>query len=424
VAAHHVDLDEKVALKFLLPSTLHSSDAVARFAREARAAVKIKSEHVAKVTDVGRLENGAPYMVMEYLEGGDLSAWLAQRGALPIEQATEFLLQACEAIAEAHALGIVHRDLKPANLFVIRRPDNTLSVKVLDFGISKLKSLTGSSGDASITQTAAIMGSPLYMSPDQLQSSKTADARSDIWALGVILYELVTGTAPFMAPTMPDKDRGKRFQTVGELAIALLPFAPKRSKASVERISGVLMAAGLAGSAVVLPPSSDATEPVAGASTAASWGRTTTPGERRKVIILAGGGVAAILSGILFFLRPSSATDPRPGTLESATANLVPGSQAVQHSWPALSPAPGAPSAERSPSGGAQVVTPAVDLSALPVDSPAENVKVAATGRGTKATPPPSASGPRPPPTAVPQSTRAPPVPPPAGGPNIFDDRK
>src|SRR3954463_12881127 len=175
VAAHHMQLDERVAVKFLLPRALKNPEAVTRFIREARAAVKIKSEHVARVTDVGRLENGAPYIVMEYLEGLDLGAWLQQRGPLPVSQAVEFLLQACEAIAEAHALGIVHRDLKPANLFVIRRPDGGLSVKVLDFGIAKR---IGAARGANITSTAAVMGSPLYMSPEQLNSSKDADART------------------------------------------------------------------------------------------------------------------------------------------------------------------------------------------------------------------------------------------------------
>src|SRR3954465_531507 len=137
VAATHLQLDQRVALKFLLPEALSNPEAVERFAREARAAVKIKSEHVARVADVGTLESGAPYMVMEYLEGSDLATWLQQRGKLPVEQAIEFVLQACEAIAEAHALGIVHRDLKPANLFVIQRADGVLAVKVLDFGISK-----------------------------------------------------------------------------------------------------------------------------------------------------------------------------------------------------------------------------------------------------------------------------------------------
>src|SRR5664279_3722424 len=132
VAAHHLQLDERVALKFLLPDALSNPEAVERFAREARAAVKIKSEHVARVSDVGTLENGSPYMVMEYLEGTDLSDLVQRQGAMSVEDAVESLLQACEAIAEAHALHIVHRDLKPANLFMIRRPDGTPSVKVLD----------------------------------------------------------------------------------------------------------------------------------------------------------------------------------------------------------------------------------------------------------------------------------------------------
>ncbi|MGH7270161.1 MAG: serine/threonine protein kinase, partial [Polyangiaceae bacterium] len=170
VAAHHLQLDEKVALKFLLPHALTNAEAMARFEREARAAVKIKSEHVARVSDVGKLENGSPYMVMEYLEGTDLAGWLEKRGALSIEEAVEFVLQACEAIAEAHALGIVHRDLKPANLFCVRRADGRLSIKVLDFGISKVTK--GGIQDVSMTRTTAIMGSPLYMSPEQMQSSK------------------------------------------------------------------------------------------------------------------------------------------------------------------------------------------------------------------------------------------------------------
>src|ERR1041384_776135 len=144
VSAMHVHLEERVAIKFLLPEALGNAEAVARFGREARAAVKIKSEHVARVIDVGALENGAPYMVMELLRGHDLSQLLRDRGALPIATAVQYLLQACEALAEAHAIGIVHRDLKPANLFVTARADGTPCVKVLDFGISKVTNPTGS----------------------------------------------------------------------------------------------------------------------------------------------------------------------------------------------------------------------------------------------------------------------------------------
>src|SRR6266852_3372831 len=261
VAATHIQLEERVAIKFLIKEALGSGEAVARFAREARAAVKIKSEHVARVIDVGTLETGAPYMVMEYLDGGDLSQVLASRGPLPVEEAVEYVLQACEAIAHAHVLGIVHRDLKPANLFLIRRPDGTNAVKVLDFGISKVMPGKGSSSDNAMTRTRAVMGSPLYMSPEQMTSTRDVDGRTDIWALGVILYELLAGQPPFSADTMPqlcglilsgatpsirtirgnipagldavlrrclEKDPVKRYPNMAEFANALGDFAPRR----------------------------------------------------------------------------------------------------------------------------------------------------------------------------------------------------
>src|SRR5262249_18375357 len=162
----HLQLDERVALKFLHGEAMQHAEVVARFAREARAAAKIKSEHVARVVDVGALENGAPYMVMEFLEGSDLAHVLAERGPLPVNEVGGWMLQACEALAEAHALGIVHRDLKPANLFLARKPGRPAVVKVLDFGISKMT--TGADTDRSLTATSAVMGSPLYMSPEQL----------------------------------------------------------------------------------------------------------------------------------------------------------------------------------------------------------------------------------------------------------------
>src|SRR5207237_307711 len=161
---------------FLLPEMLGNAEAVARFTREARAAAKIKSEHVARVFDVAKLEDGAPYMVMEYLVGRDLAAWLQQDGRLSLEQAAEFVLQACEALAEAHTLGIVHRDLKPSNLFIVRRPDGSQTLKILDFGISKMTAGARNAGqgvgepihEPSMTTTSGLMGSPLYMSPEQL----------------------------------------------------------------------------------------------------------------------------------------------------------------------------------------------------------------------------------------------------------------
>lgn len=274
--AHHVELDDRVAIKLLLPEVLNQGEAVARFFREAQAAAKIKSEHVARVHDVGSLDNGAPYMVMEFLEGEDLGNRVEQRGPLAPSLAAELLLQACEAIAEAHSLGIVHRDLKPSNLFVIQKHGAPL-VKVLDFGLAKR---IGNAGPLpSITSTTATMGSPLYMSPEQMQSTRDVDLRTDIWALGAILYELTTGVPPFAATSIPElvmkllttsqapvasvrpglpapvaealdaligrcleKDRERRFATVTDFARALAPLAPSRARVSLERITGVLSA--------------------------------------------------------------------------------------------------------------------------------------------------------------------------------------
>lgn len=268
VAARHLRLDEDVAIKFLLPAALENPKTIARFEREARAAAKIRSEHVARVRDVGRLESGAPYMVMEHLEGMDLKQYLATTGPLPVEEAIHYLLQASEALAEAHALGIVHRDLKPANMFRIIRTDGTPSIKILDFGISKLQN-----ADVAMTQTATMMGSPYYMSPEQMTSSRDVDARTDVWALGVILHQLLTGNVPFggksigevcalvltgTAPRLSEtrddipfglqealdsalsKDRTNRLSNVAEFAQSLVPFGQNGDVMSADRVSRVL----------------------------------------------------------------------------------------------------------------------------------------------------------------------------------------
>jgi eukaryotic-like serine/threonine-protein kinase len=425
VAAHHVRLDEKVAIKFLLPETLGNAEAVARFEREARAAVKIKSEHVARVTDVGTLETGAPYMVMEYLEGGDLSAWVEQRGALPIEQAVEFVLQACDAMADAHSLGIIHRDLKPANLFCIQRNDGFFSVKVLDFGISKTTGMAGSGPDMGMTKTTAVMGSPYYMSPEQVQASRNVDPRSDIWSIGVILYELLSGRVPFggetiaelvlkimtgpapplreLRPDVPEgleavvlrcleKDRARRYSNVGELAVALAPFGPRRLKALVERIVRVIQAAGMSASALALPPSSDAAQSVP-AATAASWGHTKPePGRKRATILIiaASASLAAIAAVVVtvFALR-------RPTTPEIAATVVT---------------ASAPPAAAPSPPATTQATTPPPAPSPPPIPS--------ASALPPQLPPPPKGGHPGPASThSVPQ-----PPPKPAAKPNVSCD--
>src|SRR5262245_18034417 len=191
VSAMHIDLEERRAIKLMHSADLANAQTVERFLREARAAARLRSDHVAKVHDVGRLETGAPYIVMELLVGEDLSHLLKARGPLPIEEAVLYILQACDAIGEAHAAGIVHRDLKPANLVLSRRPNGAPCVKVLDFGISKRTAPAGSAMlQSEITGTAEVIGSPHYMSPEQMRSTRNVDNRTDIWSLGVILYKL------------------------------------------------------------------------------------------------------------------------------------------------------------------------------------------------------------------------------------------
>jgi eukaryotic-like serine/threonine-protein kinase len=270
VAATHLKLDQRVALKFLINNDV-DDQAAARFLREARAVVKLRSENVVRVLDTGTLDHGQPYIVMELLEGRDLAQELSLRGRVTVVEAADWVLQACEGIAEAHSVGIVHRDLKPANLFLTRRADHSTLIKVLDFGIAKLLDVQRAP-DYSLTKTATLMGSPHYMSPEQIRNAKSVDQRADIWALGIVLYELVAGRAPFSATTAPallaqivadppqplraarpevpralealinrclEKDPARRFANVADLARELARFASEEGRASSERVSRI-----------------------------------------------------------------------------------------------------------------------------------------------------------------------------------------
>jgi len=265
-AAYHLQLGRPVAIKYLVADALDYPDIVERFTREAQVAARIQSEHVAHVIDIGAGDSGRPYSDLVYMDGIDLASLVEAQGPLAVVDVVRYVLEACEALAEAHAASVVHRDLKPANLFLAKQPDRRRIVKVLDFGVSKIMG-------ESMTTPSAVLGTIMYMSPEQLESSRHVDLRTDIWALGVILYELLAGEPPFtgvtivsvaeavkdnrprplrqLRPEVPEEldavimrclrtAPDERHATVLELAIALAPFATKRDRQSVRTISGVL----------------------------------------------------------------------------------------------------------------------------------------------------------------------------------------
>jgi len=404
VAAWHLELEQRVAVKFLHPLALERADTAERFRREARSAAKIRSEHVARVIDVGIMEGGIPYMVMEYLEGHDISDEMAKVGRLPIEDAVDFVLQAIEALAEAHAAGIVHRDLKPANLFIALRADGTRIVKVLDFGISK-SLLGGSASELSLTRTSVLIGSPLYMSPEQMRSAKDVDTRTDIWSLGVILYEMLTGRPPYTGDSIPAlcasllndlpqpmrtlrpdvplelediirhclaKNRVDRYGTVSELARALAQFGSVSSQLHVDRASrmlGVTDATPFSDSSDRrLARSADASGQLRTVSvqpltppreTGGTWGRTSSPitgdaveGSKSKsrgvLLTVLGLGLAAA-AGVTLYLSSRA-----PSTPPSASVSVAAPTPPVRPTaTPVAVPAPAAPEPVVVPSAAA-----------------------------------------------------------------------
>ena len=295
----HRELGGRFVLKLVRPELANDEHVIERFANEARVAASLKSEHVARVVDFGVLPRGMPYLVMEHLEGEDLFAELRRSGPLELERAVDLMLEACEGLAEAHAIGLVHRDVKPENLFVARRPDGGTTLKLLDFGITKR---ADADDERTLTWPGANLGSPNYMAPEQMRDSKSVDARADIWSLGVVLYELFTGEPPFRGESMtevcakvltapapfpserrPDlapaleaivlrcleKRPEDRFADVAELASALEPFASVSGRIAATRIRGILEGRSASVPPLVSSPSRTATRrPRIGAASA------------------------------------------------------------------------------------------------------------------------------------------------------------
>ena len=322
VAAVHRELRQRVAIKLLRGDA--DAEQEERFLREARATVRLQGDHVARVTDVGRQPDGAPYLVMEMLHGEDLGH-LVERGRLPFALAVDYVLQACEGLAEAHALGIVHRDVKPGNLFLARQPNGRSIVKVLDFGIAKANTLAP--GAHSLTATSTVVGTPHYMSPEQARESKDVDARADIWSLGVSLYELVSGRAPFDGSSVADvfariftaapapltairgvpeelwrtverclaKTAAGRPSDVAELAAALEPFGSEVSRGAAARVRAVLHAAPQFASTALSPDSCEGNTRTVAISESA--GRRA-PGSLR-IALGAAGGLAVVVGAML-----------------------------------------------------------------------------------------------------------------------------
>jgi serine/threonine-protein kinase len=437
----HLALDEQVAIKMLRKDVLDDADAVERFMREAQAASKLKSEYVARVTDVGRSASNVPYMVMEYLEGHDLGQLLEDRGSIGMPWAIELTLQTCEALAEAHSIGIVHRDIKPSNLFVTWRPDGSALVKVLDFGISK--ALTA--GGLQLTQTQSLLGTPAYMSPEQMRSARLVDPRTDIWALGTVLYELLEGRRPFEAESFSEicvkvaveppaamtrappalqrvvlrclaKTPEYRYASMAELAADLVPFShdPHQAQVLAERMARTLRRsqiidwdAAASGSELgarglrtaerrAIAAASDPTPPahaVVQPAAALEPSRDTVAVARRrhKSLVIAGAiALAATLGAVVAATRdvapvPADASRPTTTIPQKPIADTVPAPRVVIK--PTIAPAPQGSAAvpvlsarDRAPDGDASLPKNPRPAAAPKIDATAKPRAVAPAG--------------------------------------------
>jgi serine/threonine protein kinase len=426
-AARHMDLDEIFAVKVMIVDGSLNQEWIERFVREARTAAKLKSVHAAKVVDSGRLEDGAPFLAMEYLKGRDLSNELHVRGPLPALEAATYIFQACDVLTEAHALGIVHRDLKPANLFLTQLPNGAACIKVLDFGIAKHEDAVGG---ARMTQTSNVFGTPIYMSPEHMRSAKLVDARSDIWSLGVVLYELCTGTLPYDGESMtalvaqvmteppvpPSKRRAGIPPEIEAIILRCLERDPVKRYPSAAALAQAL-AATMGEHRPTLPSFPDGAMRITGQhALTPQWGAGGThgpltstsvrlPGIRQRTGLLAGlisFAVGLLVIGTIIAIRyPSDSTPgaassseaaPPPPAVASSSPQIIPASASAAE--PA--PPPSATVSAAIPSVTAEPSAPAT-ASAAPLTRPLSS---AGLGPGKPPIKPPTK------PTAQPASTR------------------
>ncbi|WP_437581794.1 serine/threonine-protein kinase [Sorangium sp. So ce887] len=420
LAARNEDLDQQVAIKILRQDALTNQEAVARFLREARTAARLQGEHVARVFDVGTTESGVPFMVMEFLSGLDLQQVIDTHGPLPIQDAVDYVLQALEAVAEAHAAGVVHRDIKPSNLFLAEHTDGTRHIKVLDFGISKGQGLD-SPAEPGLTSTKQVMGSPGYMSPEQMMAPRTVDGRADVWSFGVLLYTLVTGEQPFQGETVAavmanilhqpvprlrdkrsdapamlerivarclERDVSARYANVGKLAQALDPLGSSFAKLSTSRIQSAIGAASPAGQSLLNSRAAEDSDRLSGASWTHTGFRRRS---RRKLLVAAGvGALLACVAGAGVWLVGSTRMAPQAPSAAAAGEPERPGSGALGPGSPAAAPNSGAPAAAPSAPAAEPGATTAAASAAPSVAAPGA---ASASGAATGARPMATASG-------------------------------
>jgi eukaryotic-like serine/threonine-protein kinase len=431
----HVEVGYRVAIKVLRADQLDDPENVKRFYGEARAVAKLRTKHVAKIYDVGQLADGRPYIVMEFLDGVDLEAELVRRKRLPAEEACRHVMAACVAVSEAHSYGIIHRDLKPANLFLAREGSETV-LKVVDFGISKVASDDG----IRLTQTQSAFGTPLYMAPESVRSAKLADERTDVWALGVILHELVTGHVPFLGesatavavavtmdepkppsglvPDLPSfidtvvatalqKTPAKRYQSAAEMSAAIdNGLKGNFAMAATTRMEPLALEA-------VGPPRAPMVAESTSQALVAPVVSTPTPRPTRVMPLLVGAGalVGVLLGVVVWRVQSSSASSPSATTAGAEPPSVAPTSSESkpqvepERSGPptatvAASSGPAPNSAEPGPSATTSMAGPSA-TTAKPPDSaiPSTTAKPAAATAPTPpqptATPTPGPTGPK-----------------------------